>query len=73
MKIADKVWCYLQVVNKLSKEFYYKRQNICIMVFTTNGFFEVARVGLEPATTEFHSDTLTDWAISYELYTVYSQ
>ena len=27
MKIVYKVLCKLQVVNKLSKEFYYKRQN----------------------------------------------
>ena len=28
MKIVYKVLCKLQVVNKLSKEFYYKRQNL---------------------------------------------
>ena len=36
------------------------------MVFTTEGFFEVALeswVRLEPTTTEFLSDALTDWAI----------
>ena len=27
MKIVYKVLCKLQVINKLSKEFYYKRQN----------------------------------------------
>ena len=35
------------------------------MVFTTEGFFEVALawVGFEPTTTEFRSEALTDWAI----------
>ena len=30
------------------------------MIFITEGLFEV---GVEPTTTEFHSDSLTDWAI----------
>ena len=33
------------------------------MVFTTEGFFEVAIESSEPTTTEFCSDPLTDWAI----------